>query len=238
MITNECIEVACEELRKAGFKPVVKAAGKHAAVTWISGGTERAYHTALTPSDHRAPLNTRSDIRRVLRNDGSIATEAPIVAGDRPRLFLCDGAFHCNSRDLAVHFGKQHKDVLRSIDRISSDLGLEFTQRNFAPSEYIDQTGRKLRQHNLSRDGFVLLAMGFTGTDAMAWKVLYLEAFNAMESELRQVATSAASPDVVARIERLEGDLAALIDLSLSAPLPEPGFVIVKAYKRRARRSA
>jgi len=36
----------------------------------------------------------------------------------------------------------------------------------------------------MTRDGFTLIVMGFTGKEAMAWKLRYIEAFNAMEAEL------------------------------------------------------
>lgn len=37
----------------------------------------------------------------------------------------------------------------------------------------------------MNRDGFSLLAMGFTGKDALHWKLRYIEAFNKMEEELK-----------------------------------------------------
>ena len=37
----------------------------------------------------------------------------------------------------------------------------------------------------MNRDGFTLLAMGFTGKEALTWKMKYINAFNAMEQELR-----------------------------------------------------
>lgn len=234
MISNECIEAACEELRAVGIEPTVRHSGKHAAIVWSASGVERVFHTALTPSDYRAPLNVRSDVRRILRNDGLLVEESPASVGDRPRLFLKDGSFFTTSRDVAAHFSKAHKHVLRDIDRILEDVGPEFGRSNFGPSSYVNEQNKSQRCYNLTRDGFTLLAMGFSGADAIAWKVKYLEAFNAMESELRQ-SILPTSPELVGRIDRLEADLNALIDLSLSAPQPEPGYVIVKAHKRRVR---
>lgn len=238
MISNECIEAACAELRSVNIEPLVRPSGKHVAVVWDHDGKERSYFTAKTPSDWRAPLNARSDIRKILRNDGLLADGEATPSNDGPRLFLRGGAFHCDSRDIASHFGKQHKNVLQSIDKAMDDLG-DFARLNFQPSEFVDSTGRKLRCFNLTRDGFTIIAMGFTGSDAMAWKVKYMTAFNAMEAEIRNIASAPQiAPDVVARIERLEGDLNALTDLCLSQPQPEPGFIIIKAYKRRVRGGA
>ena len=38
----------------------------------------------------------------------------------------------------------------------------------------------------MNRDGFSLLAMGFTGKKALQWKLKYIEAFNEMEETLKQ----------------------------------------------------
>lgn len=38
----------------------------------------------------------------------------------------------------------------------------------------------------MNRDGFTLLAMGFTGKAALEWKLKYIQAFNAMEKQLAQ----------------------------------------------------
>lgn len=237
MITNDCIEAACAELRSVNIEPTVRAAGKHAAVEWAFNGKTRSYYTALTPSDRRAHLNVRSDLRRILRQDGLLASGEP-EAVDGPRLFLEGGMFHCDSRDLAAHFGKQHKNVLQAIDKALEDLG-DFGRLNFQPSSYLNEQGKSQRCFHLTRDGFTIIAMGFTGSDAMEWKVKYMTAFNAMEAEIRNIANvPQIAPDVIARIERLEGDLNALTDLCLSQPQPEPGFIIIKAHKRRVRGAA
>lgn len=94
-----------------------------------------------------------------------------------------DGQPVTTSLKVAEVFGKQHKDVLRAIREL--DVPKDFTERNFAPSEYTDPTGRKLPMFHITRDGFTLLAMGFTGRAAMQFKLAYIEAFNAMEAELR-----------------------------------------------------
>ena len=72
--------------------------------------------------------------------------------------------------------------MIRAIRKL--DAPKEFTERNFALSEFTDSTGRVLPAYRLTRDGFTLLAMGFTGKEAMQWKVAYLTAFNKMEAEL------------------------------------------------------
>lgn len=90
-------------------------------------------------------------------------------------------------------FGKRHADVLRAVEKL--DCSTEFTERNFALSEYTDSTGRALPMYRVSRDGFSFLGMGFTGRAAAAWKERFIGAFNSMEIELRRIAMSHASPD-------------------------------------------
>jgi len=236
MSENLCLQAAQTELSSAGIESQVEARGKHQAIVWQVGGERRHYIVPLSPSDHRAHLNVRSDVRRMLKADGLGAIDVEINAGDSPRLHLAHGAAFCTSLDVAAHFGKAHKNVLRDIDRILEDLGPEYGRLNFEPSSYLNQQGKSQRSFNLSRDGFTLLAMGFTGPEAIAWKVKYLDAFNRMEAELRQ-SVPAIPDDAMRRIEKLEGDLEALVDLTLSQPTPEPGYIIVKAYKRRTRRA-
>ena len=43
--------------------------------------------------------------------------------------------------------------------------------------------------YNMNRDGFSLLAMGFTGEKALRWKLDYIKAFNTMEAELKRIYT-------------------------------------------------
>ena len=83
---------------------------------------------------------------------------------------------------IAQAFEKNHFDVLKAIKNL--ECSQNFTDSNFAVSEYTDSTGRKLPMYQITRDGFAFLAMGFTGKKAAAWKERFLEAFNAMEAAL------------------------------------------------------
>lgn len=231
---NECLDDALSELSAVGITPEVFHGGKHIRIHWRHNGELRSHTVPKTPSDWRTPANNRSQIRATLKRDGLLnGGDEPCV--DLAHVVLRGGQPFVSSLDIARHFGKAHKDVLRSIDRISCDTGPEFTERNFAPSDYIDQTGRKLRAFELTRDGFSFLVMGFTGPAATQWKIRYIEAFNAMEAEIRRAATSISLPaDISERVNRLEADLKALVDLSLGGDA-EPGFIYVKAHKRRIR---
>jgi len=96
-----------------------------------------------------------------------------VLSGD---LILVDGQPMTTSRKVAERFGKQHKDVLRAIRALlpSEDEG----QRNFAPTSYADSQGKLQPEYLISKDGFCLLAMGFTGSEALTWKRRFIKAFN------------------------------------------------------------
>lgn len=88
-----------------------------------------------------------------------------------------------SSRDVARVFEKDHKDVLKSI----RNLGCSpvFNGRNFALVEYLDAKGESRPEYLMTRDGFTLLAMGYTGDRAMQFKEAYIAEFNRMEGELQ-----------------------------------------------------
>ena len=87
-----------------------------------------------------------------------------------------------SSRQVADNFGKQHKDVLESIRGI---LAAENSATKFFYESTFTNRGKQYPEYLLNRDGFSLLVMGFTGEKALEWKVKYINAFNAMEQELR-----------------------------------------------------
>ena len=94
-----------------------------------------------------------------------------------------NGKVTVTSKQVADHFGKAHRNVLVDIKSLLSDSG-EFGELNFLLTTYISSQNKELPCYEMTRDGFTLLAMGYTGKDALLWKVKYIEAFNAMEREL------------------------------------------------------
>ena len=90
------------------------------------------------------------------------------------------------SLQVAEAFGKEHKNVLADIRNTVSKCSESFTGLNFQLSEYTDSTGRKLPLYLLTKDGFVMLAMGYTTHEAMLVKEAYIATFNEMEEELRR----------------------------------------------------
>lgn len=89
------------------------------------------------------------------------------------------------SLKVAEYFGKRHKDVLKKIRNTISDCdNSEYTQRNFAPFDFIDKNGDTQPAFNLTRNGFMLLVMGFTGKAALQIKIKYMQAFDWMAEQL------------------------------------------------------
>lgn len=94
-----------------------------------------------------------------------------------------------DSLRVARHFGKNHRDVLRAVDRL--DCSDDFRLRNFAqtvthrpnPSGGKPIPGRVIQ---MTKDGFMFLAMGFTGHEAALIKEAYIAAFNTMAEQLER----------------------------------------------------
>lgn len=88
-----------------------------------------------------------------------------------------------SSRDVAKRFGKEHKHVLAAIRQI---LAAENSATKFFHETAFEYRGQRFPEYLMNRDGFALLAMGFTGKEAVTWKLKYIEAFNQMEKQLAQ----------------------------------------------------
>lgn len=91
------------------------------------------------------------------------------------------------SLKIAEKFQKEHSHVLRDIREL--ECSEEFRESNFGLSSYISSQGKKLPMYEITRDGFTMLVMGYTGKEAMRFKEDYIKAFNAMESELKRIYT-------------------------------------------------
>lgn len=81
---------------------------------------------------------------------------------------VVDNKVFANSLQVAEVFEKRHTHILDTIKALPQD---DFNERNFALVEYLDKKGEARPCYNLTRDGFSLLVMGFTGEKAYKWKV-------------------------------------------------------------------
>lgn len=96
-----------------------------------------------------------------------------------------DGILTVSSREVSKSFNKQHGHILRDIDILIENMGsIQNWSGYFIPSEYQDQQMKNRKEYLLTKDGFSLLVMGFTGSKALDWKLRYIEAFNKMEESL------------------------------------------------------
>lgn len=86
------------------------------------------------------------------------------------------------SLDVAETFGKEHKRVLQDIREL--ECSEEFGEHNFVLISYKDVMNREKPMYYMTRDGFTLLVMGYTGEKAMKFKEGYIKQFNAMEKAL------------------------------------------------------
>lgn len=98
---------------------------------------------------------------------------------------IIDNQVVTDSLKVAECFEKRHCDVVRRLESLETPGN--FNQRNFALVKYKDKKGEQRPFYNITKDGFVLLAMGFTGQKALEFKLAYITAFNAMESKLKTV---------------------------------------------------
>ena len=99
-----------------------------------------------------------------------------------------DGKLVVSSRRVADDFGKDHAKVLRSIEGYISENPILASQSYFIKSNYKTNGNNKTyKEYLLTRDGFSLLVMGFTGSKALEWKLKYIEAFNTMERKLKEI---------------------------------------------------
>lgn len=94
---------------------------------------------------------------------------------------------------VAQFFEKEHKNVLADIRKIlspNSGLSEDFGRLNFQPTSYTDVWNRKQTAYAMTRDGFTMLVMGYTGQKAMRFKELYIRRFNEMEQFIKTLAAA------------------------------------------------
>lgn len=94
---------------------------------------------------------------------------------------------------VAEFFEKRHDHVIRDIRKITapkSGLSDSFIHSNFKADSYKDSTGRKLPCYFMTRDGFTMLVMGYSGQKAMKFKELYIRRFNEMECFIKTLVSA------------------------------------------------
>ena len=95
------------------------------------------------------------------------------------------------STDVAKFFHKEHFNVVRDIEKLLKSLPISrafnFEESTISiPSNLNNTSNRVIKAYRMTRDGFTLLVMGWTGEKALQFKLAWLDAFNAMEEQLRK----------------------------------------------------
>lgn len=99
----------------------------------------------------------------------------------RELVMLVNGGERTTSRKIAKKFNKRHDHVLGVIDKLIfaiDSMSPNTGRLNFIDSSYVDGQGRVYREFEITKDGFALLAMRFTGIEALKWQIRFIAAFN------------------------------------------------------------
>lgn len=112
-------------------------------------------------------------------------------------VFIQNDEILVSSKDIANNFSKRHDNVLRDIESIEKDV-LNFEEM-FHKGGSKDSYGRSQPCYFMNRDGFTLLAMGFTGKQALDWKIKYINAFNQMEKQLKSATPQLTGEELMAK---------------------------------------
>jgi Rha family phage regulatory protein len=112
-------------------------------------------------------------------------TQSQVTTELRPDVAEINGVIKTTSLKVAEFFGKRHTHVLRAIQNL--ECSAEFHALNFGLVEYSDAKGEKRPSYEMTKNGFIFLAMGFTGKEAAKWKESYINAFDQLEAQLQQL---------------------------------------------------
>lgn len=125
------------------------------------------------------------------------------------------------SVEVAEHYEKRHDNLMQAINRLLS-MSKECSKMFFAGT-YTNTKNHEYPCYYMTRDGFSVLTMGFTGAKALEWKVKYINAFNKMEAAILSTMDSYQIEDPVKRAQRwIEEKQAAMrIEKQLQAAAPK-----------------
>lgn len=110
------------------------------------------------------------------------------------------------STDVARYFERPHDYVLKAIRTIlenAKNAGLSLV-KNYESIKYRDLQGIERPAFRMDRKGFVLLAMGFTGVNALKFKNNYIDTFDRMEEQLRKQQSSADNTSLITPEQQYE----------------------------------
>ena len=142
------------------------------------------------------------------------------------------------SLQVAETFEKNHQHVLRDLDNLKEGVQ-NWTDLYYEDTYIHPQNKQEYRQIIMNRDGFTLLAMGFTGKKALQFKLQYINAFNEMEKTIKEKSVSIpttkrglallaleASEETNQRVDAIEQEV---FDLKENQPLPQGEYSIISS---------
>lgn len=116
-----------------------------------------------------------------------------LIKNPEYELYEKDSQILCDSLQVAETFNKRHTHILDTISKLTepkNGLSEQFIKENFVLSSYKDITGRSNKMYLLTKDGFTVIAMGFTGKKAMRFKEEYIKRFNQMHEFIQSLQTA------------------------------------------------
>lgn len=109
------------------------------------------------------------------------------------------------SKNVAENFNKQHKNILRDIEKLLEEDRLNF-EPMFLEGTEPDSYEREQKIYYMNRDGFTFLVMGFTGKEAIEFKLAYIKQFNRMEQQLQARLPGTYKEALVQLVEQVEAN--------------------------------
>jgi len=132
---------------------------------------------------------------------------------------------------VAAYFGKRHGNVLRDIDDLLTGMNdsSDLSSRWFRAADYQTSTGnsavRTYAAYDMTRQGFTLLAMRFTGKKALRFQIRYIEEFERMEAKLKAQTPALPNFSNPAEAARAwEGKLVAVVTLVAPTSYIAPNY--------------
>lgn len=153
-----------------------------------------------------------------------------------------------DSLTIATTFGKRHDNVIRDIANALSEVDKEWGALNFEETTYTNhQNNQTYKKYLMTEDGFTILVMGYTGSEAMNFKVRYIQEFRRMQNELqsrnladqfklprnypealRALAEEAERNEQMAKMLEIQAPKVALYDVAMSADNAQPIGTVAK----------
>jgi Rha family phage regulatory protein len=104
---------------------------------------------------------------------------------NNPKLTVVNGHAVTNSLDVAKFFERRHDNVIKAIREVLPYVSEGFSLLNFEERTYQDERGKTYPCYVLTRSGFAMIALGFTGEKATRFREAYITRFDEMEAHLK-----------------------------------------------------